>query len=318
MEAVSNHKGCPMPAPVPSFDEIRAVVASLPPADTMLKDRVSARLEQLYPQARGWEVTTAAWLAGAQRQESPQIDHPRIGLFVAGHGIARDLPDSGPEGLHRLIAETVANNQRLHLQVEQADSDLKLYELAVDQPAGDSRAGFALEEPHAARAIAYGMMAVESGLDALVLAGLGEGAQIAAAAVSVALFPDAMRLKGYPHWDRIDAAIERHGKQEDPLAVLAAVGGADIAAMLGAILAARLAGTPVVLDGPAAHAAGALAYRLRPDALDHCCFAAADASGPILLSHCLPIGAILPIMGETPQDGVSALQSLRELCRLLE
>lgn len=45
-------------------------------------------------------------------------------------------------------------------------------------------------------------------------------------------------------------AIETHKDHlSDPLAVLARLGGREIAAMAGAILAARLQRVPVVLDG---------------------------------------------------------------------
>ncbi|MEK9831891.1 MAG: nicotinate-nucleotide--dimethylbenzimidazole phosphoribosyltransferase, partial [Rhodospirillaceae bacterium] len=57
---------------------------------------------------------------------------------------------------------------------------------------------------------------------------------------------------------------------DDPLQVLRALGGHEIAAMAGAIIAARLAGVPVLLDGYTSTAAGAVLHALDEHAIDHC------------------------------------------------
>ena len=56
----------------------------------------------------------------------------------------------------------------------------------------------------------------------------------------------------------------------NPLEVLRCLGGQELAAIAGAILAARLARTPVLLDGFACTAAAAVIHALDPRALDHC------------------------------------------------
>jgi nicotinate-nucleotide--dimethylbenzimidazole phosphoribosyltransferase len=68
----------------------------------------------------------------------------------------------------------------------------------------------------------------------------------------------------------IDQALARHAAiVDDPLAVAAALGGRELAAILGATLAARHRGVPALLDGFVCGAAVAPLVRLRPDALDH-------------------------------------------------
>jgi nicotinate-nucleotide--dimethylbenzimidazole phosphoribosyltransferase len=52
--------------------------------------------------------------------------------------------------------------------------------------------------------------------------------------------------------------------------VLRCLGGLEIAAIVGAVMAARLARTPVVLDGYTCTAAAALLHAADPSALDHC------------------------------------------------
>jgi len=71
----------------------------------------------------------------------------------------------------------------------------------------------------------------------------------------------------------IDEALAHHAKsiaERDPLALLAAVGGEELAAIAGAVLAARMGHIPVLLDGYACTAAAAVLYAADRHALDHC------------------------------------------------
>ena len=71
--------------------------------------------------------------------------------------------------------------------------------------------------------------------------------------------------------DAVRRAIALHREHlGDPLEVLRRVGGRELAAMAGAILAARMQHIPVVIDGYVATAAAAVLHAMRPDALDHC------------------------------------------------
>ena len=68
----------------------------------------------------------------------------------------------------------------------------------------------------------------------------------------------------------IDRALARHAAiLNDPLRVAAALGGRELAAILGAALAARLYGIPVLLDGFVSTAAVAPLAKLRADTLAH-------------------------------------------------
>ncbi|NDA48164.1 MAG: nicotinate-nucleotide--dimethylbenzimidazole phosphoribosyltransferase, partial [Alphaproteobacteria bacterium] len=60
------------------------------------------------------------------------------------------------------------------------------------------------------------------------------------------------------------------GHLSDPLEVLRRLGGREIAAMAGAIMAARLERIPVVLDGYVVCAAAAVLHRLDPRTIEHC------------------------------------------------
>jgi nicotinate-nucleotide--dimethylbenzimidazole phosphoribosyltransferase len=78
----------------------------------------------------------------------------------------------------------------------------------------------------------------------------------------------------------VEAALAHHaGHLDDPLEILARLGGREIAAIAGAILAARLQRVPVVLDGYVATAAAAILHALDPSLLDHCLAGHVSAEG---------------------------------------
>jgi len=163
-----------------------------------------------------------------------------------------------------------------------ANADLRVYEMALEEPTGDISEGPAMDEEDCARAMAYGMMAVESGIDVLALGEMGIGNTTAAAALCHGLFggeaadwvgpgtglDDARRAEKTA---LVARAVELHRDAlDDPLEALCRLGGRELAAIAGAVLAARMARTPVMLDGYACTAAAAVLYALDPKSLDHC------------------------------------------------
>jgi nicotinate-nucleotide--dimethylbenzimidazole phosphoribosyltransferase len=119
---------------------------------------------------------------------------------------------------------------------------------------------------------------VDSGADLLIPGDMGIGNTTPAAAlVGVLTGNDARAVTG--RGTGVDdatlarkrvivaAAIERgHAVATDPMALLAAIGGADIAAMAGFLAQAAIRRTPVVLDGVVSGAAALVAERLAPGA----------------------------------------------------
>ena len=67
------------------------------------------------------------------------------------------------------------------------------------------------------------------------------------------------------------------GPGADPLEILRQLGGREIAAMAGAIIAARHQHIPVLVDGYVASAAAAILHAIDPDAIGHCLFAHVSA-----------------------------------------
>ena len=146
------------------------------------------------------------------------------------------------------------------------------------------RAAMMNSQARAANAMAYGMMAAEPGIDVLCLGEMGIGNTTTAATLSAALFGGSgadwagpgtgVQGKALAHKIAvIDEALAHHHaliEQRDPLALLAAVGGEELAAIAGAVLAARMGRIPVLLDGYACTAAAAVLHAIDRHALDHC------------------------------------------------
>jgi nicotinate-nucleotide--dimethylbenzimidazole phosphoribosyltransferase len=132
--------------------------------------------------------------------------------------------------------------------------------------------------------MAYGMMAAEPGIDVLCLGEMGIANTTTAATLGAALFGGSgadwagpgTGVKGAALAHKIaviDEALAYHKKaiaERDPLGLLAAVGGEELAAIAGAVLAARMGHIPVLLDGYACTAAASVLYAADRRALDHC------------------------------------------------
>jgi nicotinate-nucleotide--dimethylbenzimidazole phosphoribosyltransferase len=170
-----------------------------------------------------------------------------------------------------------------------ADAELRVYEMALEQPTRDFTEAPAMEEAECARAMAYGMMALEEGVDVLALGEMGIGNTTSAAALCLALFGGSAEdwvgpgtgVGGEAMARKIEVVRQGVARHEavfgDPLEVLRCLGGEEMAAIAGAVLAARVARVPVLLDGYACTAAAAVLHALDSRALDHCVVAHVSA-----------------------------------------
>ena len=274
-----------MPEPVASLDEIRALMAHLPGPDLDAGAAAALREKQLTKPAGalGRLEELAAWLASWQGRHPPRLDHPRTIVFAANHGVAARGVSAYPAAVTaQMVQNFIAGGAAVNQLCKTIDADLRVYEMNLDMPTGDIVDGPAMSEEECARAIAYGMMAVEPGIDALAVGEMGIANTTIAAALCLALFGgDAAGWTGpgtgvvgaalTKKREVVAAAVARHQPEAgDPFDMLRRLGGLEFAAMTGAILAARMGRVPVVLDGFCAGAAAAVLYAADPRALDHC------------------------------------------------
>lgn len=184
----------------------------------------------------------------------PSLARPRVCLFAASHGVAEDSVTM----TKARIVESAHGKAVINGLCELADAELRVYELDVENPTKDINETDAMDEAEAVRAIAYGMMAVEPGIDVIVLGSVGEGVDIAS--------------------QKIVQTFNRKSKPSilGVLHVLRAQGGYDLCAMLGASIAARMAGIPILIDSIAGDTIKQALDAMKPNAGDHLHFISSE------------------------------------------
>lgn len=269
------------------FDDFRALVAAMPGPDEAATGAVRARDALLTKPAGslGRMEDIAVWLAAWQAKAPPAVNRPLVAIFAGNHGVTRKGVSAFPAAVTRQMVDNFAAGGAAINQICLAyDLGLKVYDLALDVPTGDITEEPALGEKECAATMAFGMEATAGGIDLLCIGEMGIGNTTVAAALFAALFGgtaedwvgpgtgiDDVGLKRKQM--AVTAALATHaGHLGDPLEVLRRLGGREIAAMTGAILAARMNHIPVIIDGYVATAAAAVLYAMDPKALDHCLF----------------------------------------------
>jgi len=189
----------------------------------------------------------------------------------------------------QMVANFIAGGAAINQLCKNADADLRVFEMALDQPTDDFTESPAMSEETCAQAVTYGMMAVEPGLDLLCLGEMGIANTTSAAALAGALFGGTAADWVGPgtgvagaalqhKTDVVAAGLARHrDAARDPFDMLRRLGGQELAAICGAVMAARLARTPVLLDGFACTVAAAVLFAADRHALDHCLVAHVSA-----------------------------------------
>jgi nicotinate-nucleotide--dimethylbenzimidazole phosphoribosyltransferase len=269
------------------FDDIRRLLADLPGPDEAARAAVAARDAVLTKPAGslGRLEDIVAWMAAWQGRATPTMDKPLVAVFAANHGIAARGVSAFPQAVTRqMVANFSAGGAAINQLCKANGLGLKVFELALDQPTPDIVVEDAFDEKSCAATIAYGMEAVAGGIDLLCLGEMGIANTTVAAAIFHAFYGgepedwvgrgtgvDDAGLKRKA--DAIAAAVARIGRSSDPLDVLRRLGGREIAAMVGAILAARMERVPVIVDGFVTTAAAAVLHAAKPSAIDHCLFA---------------------------------------------
>jgi len=274
-----------MADPVADLDEIRALMAHLPDPDLEAGTAATLRQTQLTKPAGalGRLEELAIWLATWQARHPPRLDHPRTLVFAGNHGVAARGVSAYPAAVTaQMVQNFIAGGAAVNQLCRIFDAGLKVYEMNLDTPTGDIVVEPAMSETECAKAMAYGMMAVEPGIDALALGEMGIGNTTAAAALCTGLFGGAAELWTGPGTGVAGAALDAKRRAvaeavayhrpatHDPFDMLRRLGGVELAAIAGAVIAARLGRVPVVLDGFASTAAAAVLYAADCHALDHC------------------------------------------------
>ena len=266
------------------FDDFRELLRNLPGPDTAALAAARARDAQLTKPAGalGRLEEIAFWLA-AWTGRPPQVTRPLVAVFAGNHGVTtRGVTPFPPSVTAQMVENFAAGGAAINQICIAHDLGLKVFDLALDMPTADITVEAALDERACAATMAFGMEAIAGGTDLLCIGEMGIGNTTIAAAIFHGLYGGTAAewvgpgtgSEGEVLQRKIKAvedAVKLHGPHlGDPLEVLRRLGGREVAAMAGAILAARAERIPVIIDGYVATAAAAVLHAANERALDHC------------------------------------------------
>lgn len=270
--------------PFESLRDLKAACLDLPSGDDDAAAAVERRQDTLTKPrgSLGRLEEIVAWLARWQGRDMPKLDDVRIFVFAGSHGVTAQGVSAFPsEVTAQMVANFAGGGAAINQLARAADAHLAVIPLDVERPTMDFTAAPAMDEAEFLDAVSTGFDAVPAGTDLVAFGEMGIGNTTAAAAIAAGLFGgEAARWAGRgtgvddAGLARKISAISRglvlHREAlADPLALAAALGGRELAAILGATLAARRRGVPVLLDGFVCTAAVAPLAALRPDGLAH-------------------------------------------------
>lgn len=266
------------------FDDFRELLRNLPGPDRKAVEAVRARDGQLTKPAGslGRLEEIAEWLA-AWTGRPPAVTRPLVAVFAGNHGVTKAGVSPFPADVTaQMVANFAAGGAAINQICIAHDLGLKVFDLALDLPTGNIAEEAAMDERACAATMAFGMESIAGGTDLLCIGEMGIGNTTIAAAIFHGLYGGDARDWVGPGTgatgevlERKVAAVEKavalhRAHLGDPLEVLRRLGGREIAAMAGAILAARAERIPVIIDGYVTTAAAAVLHAANPSALDHC------------------------------------------------
>ncbi|TPI49596.1 nicotinate-nucleotide--dimethylbenzimidazole phosphoribosyltransferase [Mesorhizobium sp. B2-9-1] len=267
-----------------SLEDLRAACLDLPTGSDAAASAVARRQDTLTkPQGSlGRLETIAAWLGRWQARDMPKLDQVKVVVFAGNHGVTAQGVSAYPsEVTVQMVANFAGGGAAINQLARTAGAKLDVIPLDLDHPTGDFTIVPAMDEKAFLAAVSAGYDTVTKDLDLVCFGEMGIGNTTPAAAISTALFgggaekwtgrgtgvDDAGLLRKIV---AIEAGLKRHADAlSDPLKIAAALGGRELAAILGATLAARKNNVPVLLDGFVCTAAAAPLARLHPTGLAH-------------------------------------------------
>jgi nicotinate-nucleotide--dimethylbenzimidazole phosphoribosyltransferase len=269
---------------------------------------------------------------------NPRIHKPQLLVFAGDHGIAVDGISHAPPGsTAKLVQQLVARQVPLGVFASVNGMDLSVVDSGVADPVAPHARLLARKIAHGTRnsrvtsamSLEQAHAAIRAGMeisDALpgnvvAFAGVGVGTHEAAAAIIARLTGAELRalLNPGPQGSAeelahqllvLQNALSRHRDMQDPVEVLAAIGGFEIAMMVGAMLVAASKRHVVVADGIAACAAVVVAARIAAAVTDYCVYTRSRRH-PGLDAAFTPLqGGALLEMGLDSIDGTGAALAL--------
>ncbi|MEO1206064.1 MAG: nicotinate-nucleotide--dimethylbenzimidazole phosphoribosyltransferase [Pseudomonadota bacterium] len=276
-------------------DDVTTALSHLPAINAEWRSSALARQEELTkpPGSLGRLEELAVFLAGWGQTPIPVCEHATCVVFAGNHGVTRQGISPYPASVtEQMVANFQSGGAAINAIAAANSIGLKVVPLSLDKPTDDISETSAMSTAETLEAMSAGADAVEDGVDILTVGEMGIGNSTVAAALSAAAFGGpaidwvgpgtGLTADGVVHKAKIvDQALARYraataasaqvstGPGPSALAMYCELGGRELAAIAGAVIAARLKRVPVILDGFISTAAIAPLYRSHPAIIDH-------------------------------------------------
>ena len=268
-----------------SLNGFSEALDDLPPANEAWRTEALTRQRHLTKPAGslGRLEDCAVFLAGWGHGPQPRAGRMRVIVFAGNHGVtARGVSPYPLEVTAQMVANFANGGAAINAISAACGAELEVVPLSLHMPTGDISRGPALSEEELLEALNAGAAAVAEGSDILAFGEMGIGNTTIAAALAARSLGGTgadwagpgtgLGADGVAHKAAvIDEALALHaGSDENAAGILRHFGGREQAAIAGAVVAARHALIPVVLDGYVVTASLAPLFRQNPDILAHC------------------------------------------------
>ncbi|MDC4358888.1 nicotinate-nucleotide--dimethylbenzimidazole phosphoribosyltransferase [Acinetobacter baumannii] len=243
----------------------------------------------------------AITLASLQSNAHPQVSHPWITIFASDHGVVEENISAYPQAVTRQMLQNfttggaaisvITKYHQAHLQVIDCGTAGEAYEYAgverhcIRAGTANFAKQVAMNADECRAALELGKNSVDTakskGADIYIAGEMGIGNTCSASALACLLLNDtAEQLTGVGTGigadqlrhkiEVIEKAIELHHKHVigDVFKTLCAVGGLEIAAIVGAYIRCAQVGLPVIVDGFISSVAALCAVRMNPQVRD--------------------------------------------------
>ena len=223
-------------------------------------------------------------VAGIRHDPAPGRLRAAVVVAAADHGVASEGVSAYPQAVTRqMLANFNDGGAAVCVLARIAGASLLVIDTGVGAPTGNIADGPAMSRADALRWVEQGISVadelVSAGVGVVAIGEMGIGNTTAAAALCAALLdvePAATCGRGTGVDDAglarkvevVSRALSANDRSDDPLAVLAALGGFELAFMCGLALGAAANRQVVLLDGFISTVAALVATRLAPDVAD--------------------------------------------------
>ncbi|WP_332774848.1 nicotinate-nucleotide--dimethylbenzimidazole phosphoribosyltransferase [Polaromonas sp.] len=297
-----------LPAFLPAIEPVTDL-----PLEARLRHKIDHKTKPVG--ALGLLEDLALQLGMIQRSETPSLQAPQMVVFAADHGIAAEGVSAYPQAVTvQMVANMLAGGAAINVFARQHGFTLHVVDagVAAELPAHPQllqrkiapgtqnmckSPAMTREQAHAAlqagmdivqdlpgNVVAFGEMGIANTSSAALLLARLAGTPIEDATGRGTGLNDQQLMRKR---EVLTHASLRHQHAVEPLDILAAMGGFEIAMMLGAMLQAASQRRVVLVDGFIAGASALVAHALVPQVQDYLvfCHRSAERGHRLLLAH---------------------------------